>query len=276
MSDNDIYKKLEKIEDDLKNLKEQNNTLIEDNRKIRKNLIKIHKNFISSKNMNFCPICENELVAFAPYDKNHPYDLNRCPYCKSLHRQRLVYLVMTSRLNDLLNSNIKLLHFAPEPSLYDIFRNKNNIDYYPVDLKTEQYDRKNIYLRKIVNMEMIPYEDNAFDLIYNSHVLEHVSNDIQAMSELYRVLKPNGACVVMVPMSSRQKTLEKMEYNTPELRKKYYYQSYHLRLYGKDFKDRLASVGFDVEEVGAKDIVSLSDMAKYGLTPRDKVFIGRK
>lgn len=40
-------------------------------------------------------------------------------------------------------------------------------------------------------MENIPYEDETFDIIYTSHVLEHDPNDNKALNELYRVLKTN-------------------------------------------------------------------------------------
>lgn len=38
----------------------------------------------------------------------------------------------------------------------------------------------------------IPYEDNYFDVIYNSHVLKHVKNDIKALGELYYSVKPTS------------------------------------------------------------------------------------
>ncbi|NDW17546.1 class I SAM-dependent methyltransferase [Dysgonomonas sp. 216] len=46
-----------------------------------------------------------------------------------------------------------------------------------------------------------PFEDNSFDLIYASHVLEHVPWFLQAdvFKELYRILKPAGQLEVWVP-----------------------------------------------------------------------------
>lgn len=276
MHDDDFYKKLISLESDLEHLINQNDKLIKQNSGLKRDLIKAHQNLLSSDNINLCPICGHESKFFEPLNATHPFDLVRCPYCDSLHRHRLVFLVLKLRFKELLNDNIKLLHFAPELSLYNFFTNKRNIDYFPVDLNPEYYERKDIFIREKVNMENIPYDDNTFDIIYNSHVLEHVPDDIHAMAELYRVLKPKGICIIMVPMSSYGKTREKEEYNTPELRLKYYYQEDHLRLYGADFKDRLISVGFNVEEINAESLVGISDMKKYVLVKRDKVFLCTK
>lgn len=139
----------------------------------------------------------------------------QCPHCKSLERDRFIYLVLL-KINDLFNKeNVKVLHFAPEREIYKFFNSKDNIDYYPVDFSPEKYSHLNI-IQKSVNMEEIPYDDGYFDFIYNSHVLEHVQNDLKAMQELYRVLKDNGMCLVCVPMSENYETLEKEEYNTPD------------------------------------------------------------
>lgn len=45
----------------------------------------------------------------------------------------------------------------------------------------------------------LPYEDNYFDCVISSEVLEHLDDDDIAVKELYRVLKPDGTLVVTVP-----------------------------------------------------------------------------
>jgi ubiquinone/menaquinone biosynthesis C-methylase UbiE len=78
-----------------------------------------------------------------------------------------------------------MLHVAPEEALEDKFIQSDNIDYRTGDLYNpramEKMDITNIY-----------YPDKSFDVIYCSHVLEHVPDDIKAMSEFNRVLKSNG------------------------------------------------------------------------------------
>lgn len=45
----------------------------------------------------------------------------------------------------------------------------------------------------------LPFESESFDKIILSEVLEHVPDDRQALSEMYRVLKPNGILGITVP-----------------------------------------------------------------------------
>lgn len=264
-----------------KNLKKKINRLEKTNTKLDNNFNDL-KSFIidrkvagSDVNLNYCPICgkPNE---FLPHGlKQRPR--SRCPYCNSLERHRFVYLIFLKKIDDVFNKeNAKVLHFAPERVIYNIFISKENIDYYPVDFAPEKYGHIKDIIPVSVNMESIPFDDETFDLVYNSHVLEHVSDDNKAMSELYRVLKKGGVCIVIVPMSKNYETLEKEEYNTPELRLKYYYQEDHLRLYGYDIKDKLESVGFNVEMVTSEDIIpDENDRKLFNITNR-RLFICRK
>jgi 2-polyprenyl-3-methyl-5-hydroxy-6-metoxy-1,4-benzoquinol methylase len=45
----------------------------------------------------------------------------------------------------------------------------------------------------------IPFEDNVFDIVVSSEVIEHVSDPYLAMQELFRVLKPGGVMVLTTP-----------------------------------------------------------------------------
>jgi len=45
----------------------------------------------------------------------------------------------------------------------------------------------------------LPFADASFDRIIASEVMEHVPNDIDALNEFYRVLKPGGVVAVTVP-----------------------------------------------------------------------------
>jgi ubiquinone/menaquinone biosynthesis C-methylase UbiE len=45
----------------------------------------------------------------------------------------------------------------------------------------------------------LPFEDGTFDVVLCSEVLEHIPDNRKAVSELVRVLKPGGDCVVTVP-----------------------------------------------------------------------------
>jgi len=44
-----------------------------------------------------------------------------------------------------------------------------------------------------------PVQDDSFDLILFNHVLEHIPDDIKALNEVYRILKPGGLLILGVP-----------------------------------------------------------------------------
>lgn len=55
------------------------------------------------------------------------------------------------------------------------------------------------YLSLNGNAMEMPFKNNSFDRIICSEVMEHVSNDRIACSELFRVLKPGGRIAITVP-----------------------------------------------------------------------------
>ena len=80
---------------------------------------------------------------------------------------------------------MSVLHIAPERVFEKKLKQLKNLDYITADLDPG---------RAMVQMDItnISYEDNFFDVILCSHVLEHIPDDRKAMRELYRVLKPGG------------------------------------------------------------------------------------
>ena len=48
--------------------------------------------------------------------------------------------------------------------------------------------------------EELPFEDSSMDMVFSSHVLEHIPNQQKALNEIYRVLKPGGFHVCIVPV----------------------------------------------------------------------------
>lgn len=227
------------------------------------------KNRSSTK--KHCPICKKNSLEFKPYG-NPPRKNALCPHCNSAERHRMVYYFL--KKSDIFNKKIKLLHFAPENIFYEIFSNCKNIDYYPVDIS------KSRKIKERVDIQNIPYEDDYFDVIYNSHVLEHVPDDIKAMKELYRVVKPKnkgGIVITLVPISCNiGETLEKEEYNTPKLRLKYYGQADHLRRYGADFTDKLKSVGFNIDVIKNYDLFKKKEIDKYCINKGNIIFLSYK
>lgn len=51
----------------------------------------------------------------------------------------------------------------------------------------------------VANAKALPFDDNSFDVIVCSEVLEHIHDYLHALSEIERILKPGGALAVSVP-----------------------------------------------------------------------------
>jgi len=225
----------------------------------------------------FCPICKSGFNSFAPWGSPERKNA-KCRNCSSLERHRLLYLYFNNKTNLFDGSEKRLLHFAPEKSFYNIFSEKKYIEYIPCDLFPEQYiyyDKK-VKIRK-VDITNISFEDNFFDIILCNHVLEHIPDDIQAMKEMYRVMKKGGWGILSVPIDySREKTYEDFTITAPEERVKAFGQHDHVRWYGKDYKERLKSAGFKVTEDDYVKKFSPEELFRFGLNPKHIIYYCEK
>jgi SAM-dependent methyltransferase len=107
--------------------------------------------------------------------------------------------------------------------------------------------------------------------------MEHVDDDIKAMSELHRVLKPGGWAIIQSPMDTRmENTLEDPAIISPADREKYYWQDDHQRLYGRDYGRRLAKAGFQVTEDRFVMELSKDTVQRYALPKEEIIYVCRK
>jgi predicted SAM-dependent methyltransferase len=158
-----------------------------------------------------------------------------------------------------------MLHIAPEPYMRIIFEENSSVEYKSGDLQNEWRSSEKI------DITDIQYPDNAFDVIYCSHVLEHVPEDRKAMNELYRVLTPGGWAVLQVPISGEE-TYEDPSVTDPEERRRLFGSRDHVRQYGRDYKDRLRAAGFVVREYLASDVVGEENLETMGVIEDESVF----
>lgn len=246
----------------------RNVNLINQNRSLRKKLNEYERCYPPKE----CPVCGYKGIDF----KHFPQIIHKeviCPNCGSQERHRATWLYLEENIG-LLSKGNKILHFAPEPAFYDLFKSKD-VEYHPVDLV---YNSARV--EELMDIQNINYEDNYFDFIYCSHILEHVPDDIKAMKELRRVLKPEGIALIMVPINGisyelpfdENKTMENEEYDTPELREKYYGQNDHLRLYGSDFKERLLKSGFNIVSDDYIKKLGFETIERYALIRNESIF----
>ncbi len=148
---------------------------------------------------------------------------------------------------------------APEQCFLPLFKKLKNLDYTTADLYAPKVDVK----ADILNL---PFAENSFDMVFCNHVLEHIENDAKAMSELFRVLKPGGMGIFQVPQDlNKEKTFEDFSITDPDERAKHFGQYDHVRVYGRDYFDRLRKTGFKVLEVDYSKKLSSEQIDKYRL-----------
>jgi SAM-dependent methyltransferase len=204
------------------------------------------------------PIDGKSFRSFLPYGYGMQRNNVLSPSTLSLERHRLLWLYLTNETN-FFSSKLKVLHFAPEQAFYKRFRKLPNVDYITTDLDSPLADVQ----ADICNL---PFKDNEFDVILCNHVLEHIPDDTKAMQELYRILKPNGWGVFQIPQDlNREKTFEDHTIIDRHERAKIFGQYDHVRVYGRDYFDKLRTIGFKVDEVDYTSKLSEEDILKYCL-----------
>ena len=189
------------------------------------------------------PIDNRSFRKFLPYGYENQRSNVLSPSTLSLERHRLLWLYLTRETDFFTTTKIqKVLHFAPEQAFYKIFRNQKNLDYTTTDLLSPIADIK-------ADICDLPFEDNTYDIIFCNHVLEHIPDDTKAMKELYRVLKKGGMAILQIPQDlNRAKTFSDNSITNQKERAAIFGQYDHVRIYGRDYFDKLRSIGFTVVE----------------------------
>ena len=224
----------------------------------------------SLKGKNFTdPIDGKSFRRFLPYGYENPRENVLSPSTLSLERHRLLWLYLKNETNFFTQPQ-KLLHFAPEQAFYKRFKKLKNIDYTTTDLNSPLADVK-------ADICDLPFADNAFDVILCNHVLEHIPDDTKAMQELYRILKPGGWGIFQIPQDlKREKTFEDNSITDKKERARIFGQYDHVRIYGRDYFEKLRSVGFTVEEVDYTRTLPKEDVERYRLAQGEIIPLVRK
>ena len=208
-----------------------------------------------------CPLCDY-YGNFAPFGVPPRFDA-RCPSCGSLERHRLIWLTILRR--DIIGPGHSFLHFAAEPLL----RRKLQpmvARYASAELRTDAP------ADLVLNIEAIDLPDASYDRIMCNHVLEHV-DDRLALAELYRVLRSGGVVFLTAPIVEGWAH----SYENPDItdgtgRLLHFGQRDHIRIFGKDLRDRIRAAGFGLDEATATE----PDVHRYGLMRGETVFIATK
>jgi len=157
-----------------------------------------------------------------------------------------------------------VLHFAPERHL------RRHIDaasgeYVTADVKPGRADL-------VLDIERLDLPDESFDCIICSHVLEHV-DDVAALSELHRVLKSDGVLLLMIPvLYGWARTYENPGITAPEERRRHFGQWNHVRWYGADIRERIASAEFGLSEF----LAPMAAVLQFRLMREERIYIATR
>ena len=218
-----------------------------------------------------CPVCDRSFRKFLSYGSETAHRENvLCPYDLTLERHRLMWLYLKNHSDFFTAETVNVLHIAPEQCFHKRFKEQANLNYLTGDLVSPIAD---IHF----DLHSIPLEDNRFDVIFCNHVMEHVDDPIQCMSELHRVMKPGGWGILQVPQDfSRETTYEDASITSPADREKHFWQKDHLRLFGKDYPDWLRKGGFNVKEFDMNDFYTEEIQDRYRLDKNEILYIVSK
>lgn len=163
-----------------------------------------------------------------------------------------------------------MLHIAPEQCFHERFKKLKNITYDTGDLVSP-------LAKYHFDLHDVPFEDNSYDVIMCNHVMEHVDDDAKCMSELYRVLKPGGWAIMQVPIDySNPDTYEDPTITNPEDREKHFWQKDHVRLYGRDYPQKLEAAGFTVSNEDFVNEIGEDMRERYRLQKEEIIYLCRK
>jgi len=231
--------------------------------KIREFLIPIRKVRYYGHS-HYCPVCGSHISRFLLNIANLQGNA-RCPVCRCLERHRLDWIFFQSKTNLFDGKQKKMLHVAPESIFESKFRKVPTLNYFTADLNNP---------KAMCNLDItnIPFPDNCFDVIYCSHVLEHVPDDRKALREFLRVLRTGGWALLQVPITA-EKTFENPSIIDPFERKRLFGQIDHVRRYGPDYKERLEEAGFKTKVLSAGSVLkNKNDFLRFAIQENRMIF----
>lgn len=194
-------------------------------------------------------------------------DQFECPCCGAHDRERHVWLYLQASKLLERQATGRVVHFAPErrlgPRLRALSAAYTACDLFPADASIERAD-----------ITAMPFPAGSVDLLVANHVLEHVDDDLRALDEIARVLRPGGCAVLQTPYSAAlTATWSDPGIAAPQARLHAYGQEDHVRLYGRDIFERFASRGLVSRVVQHAELLSGVDARQAGVNPAEPFFL---
>lgn len=139
-----------------------------------------------------CSCCGSRLRRFLPHGQ--PPETNfLCPVCRSKPPHRLAALLFDNH-PEWFRQNGLLVHIAPEDELRRKLMRLAR-------MQQMEYRCGGItgHGDEYLDIFRLPFDDGSVDFLYCCHVLNMVENDLAAMREVFRVMRPGGIALLQVP-----------------------------------------------------------------------------
>lgn len=227
--------------------------------------LKIAALFLAGSKVS-CPVCSRGFRKFLPYGRINPRPNALCPNCLSLERHRLIWLYLQER-TPFFAGPASVLHIAPEACFIPRFEKLHGASYITADIESP--------LAKVkADIHHLPFADNSFDVVLCNHVLEHVDDDIRAMKEIGRVLRPGGFAILQVPFFHPvpERTISDPAVTDKKMREQLFGQDDHVRRYGKDYTERIAEAGLLPHEEDFVNSFTEEKRMKFGLAKGEIIY----
>lgn len=191
-----------------------------------------------------------------------------CPYCGATDRERHLFVFFDKLDLWRIFGQAVVLHFAPEAGLRRKILSLGPAQYVQADLFSVEPGVEKI------DVMAIPYPERYFDFVFCCHVLEHVPDERAALAELWRVLKPGGQAVLQTPYSRLlTRTFQDEGVDSDALRRQFYGQEDHLRLFGRDLFDKIREAGFQLQIKAHGDLITAEETRRLGLCPEEDLIL---
>lgn len=195
------------------------------------------RNLLFGLDRGHCPVCgySGTFLQYAGRRRQI------CPSCESRSRHRVIFRALADRRPE---PYVLGLHIAPEACLTPI------LETYGEHLLTG--DLEPGVGASALDLRALPIRDGALDFFFASHVMEHVDEDRRALSEIYRVLRPGGLAILVVPITA-EATVEFGEVRAD--------LNFHARDCGPDYFERYTEAGFEVDLVRSDELEGKDEQA---------------
>ncbi|WP_290628734.1 class I SAM-dependent methyltransferase [Altibacter sp.] len=175
---------------------------------IRKKVKSLYENRIGSfffKQQGYCPCCEQDVVFISRHQWLRDYF--KCTQCGSIPRERALMLTIMAQYPQWKQLTI---HESSPGNSGHSKRLKKEAESY---LETQFFygETPGAIVKGVRNedLEQQTFEDERFDLVITSDVMEHIYEPDKAFKEIHRTLKPGGAHIFSVPLINRFKPTQR-------------------------------------------------------------------